>query len=524
MASGRSCTRTAVYGTTHACSACNGTFFSTLFLPVELTLVLKFYIWTGMEYFIGVDIGTTSVKTIAFSSSGKVLYKQTISYPILHPFPDWSEQNPEQIAEAVFNTVENMLQLTSPFLPKSIGFSSAMHSLIAVDTRGQALSPCLIWADNRAAFVAEKIHNQNIAKKIYHLTGVPVHAMSPFCKLLWMREHQPELYKTAHKFIGIKEFIFYKLFGVFNIDLSIAAATGLMNEAEKKWDPWILEQLDLSPEKLSSINATEQIYYEPAIFPSLKNVAFVIGGSDGAMANFGASDEKGILVITVGTSSAARIVTSKPHFDPLMRTFCYRQGEQKWLVGGASNNGAVILQWLHEKYFSTTEPFEVFLNTAKNVTPGAGGLIFLPYLLGERAPIWNAAAKGVLFGMTINHNREHMIRASMEAVIYCLYSISQPLFEKTSIDKIYATGGFARNELWLQMLADIFNMPVMVSETIENSAWGAAKTAMYALGLKNYSSQEINNKFMPVHDVHLVYAALFKKFQHLYTILKEEFV
>lgn len=476
-----------------------------------------------MEYFIGVDIGTTSVKTIAFSSAGKVLHEQTILYPIVHPFPDWSEQNPQQISEAVFKTVENLLQLTSPSLPKAIGFSSAMHSLIAVDIHGQALSPCLIWADNRAASVAAKIHQQNIAKKIYHITGVPVHAMSPFCKLLWMREHQPELYLTAHKFIGIKEFIFYQLFGVFSVDLSIAAATGLMNEAEKKWDLWILQQLDLSPEKFSNITDTSQIFYEPINFPSLKNVAFVIGGSDGAMANFGASDEKGTLIITVGTSSAARVVTSKPHFDPLMRTFCYRQSEEKWLIGGASNNGAVILQWLHEKYLCSSEPLESFLNKAKNVSPGADGLVFLPYLLGERAPIWNEDAKGVLFGLTINHNQEQMIRASMEAVIYCLYSISQPLFEKTNIDKIYATGGFARNELWLQILADIFNMPVLVSETIENSAWGAAKTAMYALDLKENTKQEINKKYVPVHEVHLEYAVLFKKFQHLYAILKEEF-
>lgn len=476
-----------------------------------------------MEYFLGVDIGTTSVKTIAFSSAGKALYEQSISYPTVHPFPDRSEQNPEQIAEAVFKTVENMLQLTSPSIPLSIGFSSAMHSLIAVDSKGKALSPCLIWADNRAASVAENIHKQNIAGKIYQLTGVPVHAMSPFCKLLWIREQEPELYQSAHKFIGIKEFIFFKLFQTFCVDMSIAAATGLMNEAEKEWDPWMLELLELPDEKLSEITDTQHVFYSPEKFPSLKNVAFVIGGSDGAMANLGASDEAGTLVVTVGTSSAARIVTSRPHFDPLMRTFCYRQADEKWLIGGASNNGAVVLQWLHEKYFNSVEKFESFLDKAKAVAPGAGGLIFLPYLLGERAPRWNAKAKAVLFGLTIEHGQEEMVRASMEAVIYCLYSISQPLFEKTNIKKIYATGGFARNELWLQILADIFNLPVVVGETIENSAWGAAKSAMMALSLNGNTVQKIEKSFTPDHASHLVYALLFKKFQHLYTVLKEEF-
>jgi len=137
-----------------------------------------------MEYFLGIDIGTTSVKAIAFAKDGKTLCESSISYPIKHPFPDWSEQDPEEITNAVFKTVENILQDLSPHIPRLCCFSSAMHSLIAVDKNGSAISPSIIWADNRANEMAARIHRDKQANRFYELTGLPVHAMSPFCKLL----------------------------------------------------------------------------------------------------------------------------------------------------------------------------------------------------------------------------------------------------------------------------------------------------------------------------------------------------
>src|SRR5450755_519786 len=206
-----------------------------------------------MEYFLGIDIGTTSVKSIAFSRDGKTLCEQAISYPIKHTYPDWSEQDPEEIAGAVFKTVENILQNLSPHIPRLCSFSSAMHSLIAVDQKGNAISPSIIWADNRANEIASRIHRENKAQEFYKRTGLPVHAMSPFCKLQWLKENQEDLFNKTFKFIGIKEYIFYKLFGTYIVDVSIAAATGLMNGQTLQWDPWILEQIGLSADRLSEI-------------------------------------------------------------------------------------------------------------------------------------------------------------------------------------------------------------------------------------------------------------------------------
>jgi gluconokinase len=477
-----------------------------------------------MEYFLGIDIGTTSVKSVAFSNDGKTLFEHSVSYPIKHPFPDWSEQDPDEITAAVIKTVEYILRDLSPHIPALCSFSSAMHSLIAVDKKGNAISPSIIWADNRANEIAARIHRENRAKRLYELTGLPVHAMSPFCKLQWLRENQEEIFNKAYKFIGIKEYVFYKLFGIYAVDVSIAGATGLMNGETRNWDTWILEQTGISADRLSDITETVKIFYSPSLFPSLKNTPFVIGGSDGAMANIGSTDEAGSLVITVGTSSAARLIVNKRQIDPQMRTFCYYINENKWLVGGASNNGGIVLQWLQENFFNSKEDVSVFLNQALSAEPGSGGLIFLPYLMGERAPVWNADAKGVLFGLRINHGQAEMVRASMEGVVYCLYAISQPLFEKSKISNIYATGGFARNEIWLQILSDIFNLPVVVSDTVENSAWGAAKTGMMALGIPISTKPAISKTYFPNTSVHAIYEKGFQKFQDLYELLKGEFL
>jgi gluconokinase len=477
-----------------------------------------------MEYFLGIDIGTTSVKSIAFSKEGKSLCESSISYPIHHPFPDWSEQDPEEIVRALVKTVENILQELHPQLPELLSFCSAMHSLIVVDKTGMAISPSIIWADNRAAGISTGIHKANRAKVLYEHTGLPIHAMSPFCKLLWLKENQKELFDKSYKFVGIKEYVFYKLFGVYAIDVSVASATGLLNAGTLQWDPWILEQVGITADKLSEVVPVDKIFYAPGTLPALQKIPFVVGGSDGAMANIGSTEEPGSLVVTVGTSSAARVILSRPYIDPGMRTFCYYINRNQWLLGGASNNGGIILQWLHENLFHSEKTVTDFLTQASDVNPGSDGLIFLPYLLGERAPIWNADAKGVLFGVQINHSQASMVRASLEGIVYCIYGISQAIMEQSEIRNIYATGGFARNELGLQIMADVFNLPVLVCETVENSAWGAVKCGMMALGIQTSSGTVISKTYFPDAAIHSVYAKGFLKFQRLYELLKEEFV
>jgi gluconokinase len=482
-----------------------------------------------MNYYLGVDIGTTSLKAVAFSSNGDVLSKHSISYEMRHPQPHWSEQDPNEILKAVINGINIILQSLAPAQPVVISFSAMMHTLIVVDKAGEPLTNCWIWADNRAGEQAELLRGTEKGKKFYHATGVPIHAMSPLCKLLWLKEHDAETFRNAHKFISIKEFIFFKLFGEYVVDTAIASASGLLNLQQLSWDDDILDHIGVPREKLSTVVSVKEIFwYCPDKHPRLLNLPaktpFVTGGSDGATANLGAGvTGKHSMVVTIGTSCAARLTTQAPETDKLMRTFCYHSKDNYYIVGGASNNGAVVLEWLKDTLLQSGESYQQLFNRVKDIPAGCDDLLFLPYILGERAPIWNAYAKGIFFGVTINHTKGHMIRSAMEGIIYSLYSIGSILMQKREVTEIHATGGFARNPLWVQMLADIFNTRVIFSDAVESSAWGAVILGMEALQVEYSFKKKVLSVHEPDASRHSIYMKQFEKFERIYELLKDEF-
>ena len=214
-----------------------------------------------MDYFIGIDIGTTSTKAVAFSATGGVLAKHSLSYPILHPQENRHEQRPVEILEAVINCLAALANQLPQYIPVFISFSAAMHSLIVMDENDMPLTNCIIWADNRASELAEALRKTEEGKRIYHTTGVPIHAMSPLCKLLWIKQNDEVLFSKAAKFIGIKEFIFQRLFGKYMVDTAIASATGLLNTMQLQWDVAVLSALGIEKQKLSAIVATTHIEY-----------------------------------------------------------------------------------------------------------------------------------------------------------------------------------------------------------------------------------------------------------------------
>ncbi len=193
-----------------------------------------------MNYYIGIDIGTTSTKAVAFSDTGDIIAKEDIGYPIIHPYANYSEQNPNEILEAVINSIAKITETFNKENPVLISFSAAMHSVLAVDEGGKPLTNCIIWADNRASDIAEQLRETEIGNVFYHKTGVPAHAMSPLCKLLWLRENNYETFSSAYKFIGIKEYIFSRLFSKYIIDTGVASGTGFFNIHTLQWDETIL--------------------------------------------------------------------------------------------------------------------------------------------------------------------------------------------------------------------------------------------------------------------------------------------
>ncbi len=282
------------------------------------------------------------------------------------------------------------------------------------------------------------------------------------------------------------------------IDHSIASATGLFSLADLDWDEEALHIAGITKDRLSQPVPTtwhtdgmkEQYAREMGL--SVRTI-FVIGASDGVLSNLGVNAiDPGIVAVTIGTSGAIRTVTDRPVTDEKGRIFCYALTDKHWVIGGPVNNGGMTFRWLRDELASAEvetarrlgiDSYEVLTKIAERVTPGAEGLLFHPYLAGERAPLWNPDARGSFFGLGMHHKKEHMVRAVLEGVIFNLYTVLLALQELIGVpEKIRATGGFARSPLWRQMLADIFNQEVEIPESFESSCLGAVVLGRYALG------------------------------------------
>lgn len=480
-----------------------------------------------MTYYLGIDIGTSSLKAMAYMVDGKQLHSAAVSYPMQHPQKGWAEQDPQQIFDAAIRTIKDTAEALGE-APAMIAFSAAMHSLIVMDEKGQAASNCIIWADQRADAIAEELRRSDLGKQFYEKTGVPVHAMSPMTKIAWLKREDKDLFEKASYFIGIKEYLLFRLFGKYMTDTSIASATGLLHLKKLQWDTDILEYLNISEAQLPNITAPGYIIEELLQCKDLQSISgihntrWVIGASDGALANLGSGAiDENILAVTVGTSSAARLIVQDFDLDKEQRLFCYHVYHNQYLLGGASNNGAVALQWVMESVFAAGENYDPLLEKAANVSPGANGLIFVPYILGERAPLWNAHARGMFYGLSIEHDQSHILRAVLEGVLLAVYDYGHLLLQNRSPQTIRASGGFIRSPFWVQMLSDIFNLPVQVSGAEDDSARGAVILGLQALGIDNSMRTEAGRTFNPNAALHPQYMACYDKYlQYRNALLK----
>jgi gluconokinase len=469
------------------------------------------------SFYIGIDIGTTATKTICFDIQGNVIREVSNAYPMYHPKPDWSVQNPQEILQTVINCIA---EITKGIQPEFISFSSAMQSIIAIDKNGKPLTDAILWADNRGNTIAEKLKNSEKGKLFYQKTGIPIHPFSPMTKIAWFKEFDSDIFSQTYKFISIKEYVWHHLTNEYYTDTSMASGTGLLNIHTLQWDPEILEFLNLKTNQLSTV--CEVTHQSKGVSDDF---LYIMGGGDGALANLGTGAmNKGCIALTIGTSGAVRLPIDKPYLDKQMRTQCYHLMGEQYLVLGAVNNGAIILQWLRETLLKTDQSFEVLFGEAEKIPAGSDGLLFVPYLLGERAPIWDAAAQGSLLGMQITHTQAHLVRATLEGILFGLFQITEILLgdpEKRKHTKVMASGGFGKSELWLQMVADIFQMTVETSQTIEGSAWGAVLIGMESTGMDITSENKTGKIFYPNTAYRDIYEAAFNKFKKVYPVLKD---
>ncbi len=500
-------------------------------------------------YIIAADIGTTSTKTLMIDKTdGSVMGSHAVEYRLYTPNPETAEQDPEEIFAALVQAIGELMRTTGVSADRilCVCFSSAMHSFIAVDKRLQPLTRCWTWADQRSQEYVGRLRQDGTGLSIYRDTGTPIHPMSPLLKLMWLRDHQPEIFRDAFKFIGIKEYVFAKLFDAFVVDHSIASATGLFNLEKRDWDAGALKAAGIAGDRLSlPVPGTHRLQGLPSRYASAMGLdpqtPFVVGASDGVLANLGAGViGPGVFSISIGTSGAVRAVTRKPKTDRQGRLFCYALAEDYWFVGGAINNGGIVLRWVKEQLAAAEaehareqglDPYDALTEMAAKVSPGADGLLFLPLLAGERAPYWNADARGVYFGLSLFHEKKHMIRAALEGVMFQIHSVVSALEELDGkAREIRASGGFARSALWCQMMADVLGQTVTIPDVIESSALGAAQLSLFAMGesagleARQWERKSCGGiRYEPDRASHETYRRLAALYDRIYLQLVREF-
>ena len=424
-------------------------------------------IQTGVQYMnkIGIDIGTTNIKAVLFDDNYHEI--ENISTPIQTIYNgDFAEQDIQEIVDVVLSSIERLNNKDV----SHISFSSAMHSIILSSSDLCPFTKNVIWLDNRSKDLINNFKEQADWLSFYHKTGTPIHTMSPFAKLLWYKENTSLLSKDVRIF-GIKEYIIYKLTGEFVEDYSIASATGLMNIHSLKWDKDILDYLGIKEDQLPRLVDTNETF--SALNYSFKVVA---GASDGCLVNIGVGAlSKGQTTLTLGTSGAVRMTVNEPVLDPYGRTFCYYVKKNTYVIGGAVNNGGNVLTWLGRVFYNSKEEmFDDLPDLLHRTNEGSNGLVFYPFLFGERAPFWDANLTASFVGLTHNHTRDDMVRAVIESVLFNLKHVLE-ILESNSCksNELYISGGVLQNLDILDLLAGIFKIKIHIQDSYEAAAIGA---------------------------------------------------
>ena len=496
-----------------------------------------------MDCILTIDINTSAVKIHAFDMNGRVICWKKGSYPTFHPQPDHSEQDPEQIFITTLYILKNLLNEhihPKKYKVKAICFSSSMHSVLPVDKSGNPLGNTIIWADNRGVKEAELLKKLPQNESIYRVTGTPIHPMSPLIKITWLKNNDQERFAQTYKFISVKEYVIKQLTGEYVIDHSIASSTGLFDIHKLNWHQESLDFAGISADRLSEpvsvFNDDLILKKEYCVTLGLsQKTKLIIGSSDGCLATLGAGIVgEGKATITIGSSGAVRVAGRQVLRDEKQRFFNYLLTDGYYISGGPTNNGGVVFEWFARQFgdFSEGLEFEDVLNDlfkiAAQVKSGSEGLLFLPYLLGERAPLWNANARGMYFGLNINHEQKHFVRATLEGILFEMYSIGKILETHRNFEDIYINGVYASLPLWTQILADMFGKTVHINDNHDSVAMGAALLAFTKLGVySNLEEAAATVKLIGTYEPNLKnhdnYMKYFKIFERLSHKLSEDF-
>jgi len=496
------------------------------------------------QYLLGIDIGTSSCKVAIFSKNGKVIASANGDYPVYYPHQGWAEQNPEEWWSAVCTAIRKVLDLgrVAPEEIAGVGVDGQSWSAIAVDENGNVLTNTPIWMDTRAKDICEELSKKIGAERIFEVAGNPFEPSYATAKIIWYQRNLPEVYKKIHKILQSNSYIVYKLTGVMSQDVSQGYGFHCFDMRTGTWDEEMCEALGIPMRILPDIYPCHEVVgtvtEEAARACGLgAGTPVVAGGVDAACGTLGTgvvhsgeTQEQG------GQAGGMSICLDTYIADPRM-ILGFHVVPNRWLLQGGTTGGGGVMRWLEREFadFEREEgkrlgksSLELFNEIAEDVVPGSDGLIFLPYMSGERSPIWDPDAKGVYYGLDFSKTKGHFVRAAMEGVAFSLkHNLDIAKEAGADVQVLRAMGGSANSLLWTQIKSDITGKPIVVPLSDTATTLGAAILAGIGIGMYEDFEEAValtveNKRFHePNEETFVTYEKNYEIYLELYRQLKD---
>lgn len=493
------------------------------------------------SYVLAHDLGTTGNKATLYNEKGRLVASAFEAYPTEYLHERWAEQDPKHWWRAVCDSTHELLEKASVAGTDvaCVTFSGQMMGCVPLDQNAHPLRNAIIWADQRATEEAQAIRTSVSFEDVYQITGHRLSASYSLAKILWLRNHDPECYDSAYKFTHAKDAMVARMTGIFATDPSDASGMNLYNLQTGTWSYRILSAAQLDPDRLPEVHPSNSVVgrvskevAESVGLPA--GTPVVIGGGDGACAAAGAGVvAAGLAYNYVGSSSWIALATQEPIWDPDFRTFTFAHiVPNTYMPTGTMQAAGASYQWTRDQLCRSeaqaadalqVSAYELMDLEIQDSPPGANGLLYLPYLLGERSPHWNPKARGAFIGLTIRHSRADMIRAVLEGVTMNLRIILDAFrVQGAEIEAMRVIGGGARSRVWNQIMADIYGMPVhRLAVLAEATSMGAALAGGTAVGL--YPDFNAGLAMNPVVEVVEPNAEAQTAYDELYEIFCESY-
>jgi xylulokinase len=499
------------------------------------------------KYILAHDLGTSGDKATLFSEDGRLIGSQVASYETDYFNGNWVEQDANDWWNAVCISSKNLIQSLhiNPSDIAVVSFSGQMMGCLCVDKKGNPLRKSIIWADQRAQKQAAQIGEHINQWDFYHIVGHRNTASYGIQKLMWVRDNEPEIYEQTYKTLNAKDYIVFRLTGKFYTEYSDGNSNGCFDLVNLKWSDRIIEYSGIDPDKLPELKPSTfvagEVTEEASIATGLAvGTPVVLGGGDGVTANVGSgSIAPGKTYCCMGTSAWITTTSEKPIFDEDMRTVTwahiipglYAPNGTMQSAGGAYNwlKNTICKMETYDAKLHGGSPYDYMNEQIAKSPVGSNGIIFLPYLLGERAPRWDADAKGAYIGLKSENTRGDMLRSVLEGVTMNLSIVLEILRKQVNIEEILVIGGGAKGAVWRQIMADIYDAKVIVPTLLEEAgSMGAAITGGVGAGL--FKDFHVIDKFLEINSIHMpneeavkAYQPVKELFDDCYFALKDVF-